>query len=105
MTIESAMLINFMNSFYSFIQQTLSFAFLFENATAGLQKSRTFKATLLLNSASLIALHWLTIIKKFHTFRCPKCDFDTKSEQDYKNHLKEEHNLTPEDLDDDQVKI
>ena len=34
--------------------------------------------------------------------RCPKCDFDTKSEPEYKTHLKEEHNLTPEDLDDDQ---
>ena len=34
--------------------------------------------------------------------RCPKCDFCTKSEPEWKLHLKEDHNLTPEDLDDDQ---
>ena len=35
-------------------------------------------------------------------FRCAKCEFCTKSEPEYRDHLKDEHNLTPEDLDDDQ---
>lgn len=41
-------------------------------------------------------------VNDHYVFNCPKCEFDTKIEADYKDHLKEEHNLTPEDLDDDQ---
>ena len=45
-------------------------------------------------------MHYLKNSELF--LRCPKCDYCTKSEPEYKVHLKEDHNLTPEDLDDDQ---
>jgi len=41
-------------------------------------------------------------VNNHYEFHCPKCDFMTKIEVDYRNHLKDEHGLTPEDLEDDQ---
>ncbi len=41
-------------------------------------------------------------VNNHYEFRCLKCDYMTKVEGDYRNHLKDEHSLTPEDLEDEQ---
>ena len=41
-------------------------------------------------------------VNDHYEFRCIKCDFMTKVEADYRSHLKDEHNLTPEELEDEQ---
>ena len=41
-----------------------------------------------------------------YEFICPKCEFDTQDENLWKEHLRDEHQCTPEDLEDDQgVKV
>ena len=37
-----------------------------------------------------------------YEFRCMKCDFLTKDEDEYRAHLKDDHQCTPEDLEDEQ---
>ena len=37
-----------------------------------------------------------------YEFRCTKCDFTTKDEDEYRTHLKDDHQCTPEDLEDEQ---
>ena len=37
-----------------------------------------------------------------YEFRCTKCEFNTKNEDEYRAHLKDEHQCTPEDMEDEQ---
>ena len=41
-------------------------------------------------------------VNDHYEFRCVKCEYMTKVEVDYRTHLKDEHNLTPEELEDEQ---
>ena len=41
-------------------------------------------------------------VNDHYEFRCPKCDYMTKVENDYRVHLKDEHSLTPEEMEDEQ---
>ena len=45
-------------------------------------------------------------MNQHYEFRCPKCDFDTQNEDMWRDHLRDDHQCTPEDLEDDQgVKV
>ena len=37
-----------------------------------------------------------------YEFRCTKCEFNTKDEDEYRSHLKDEHQCTPEEMEDEQ---
>jgi len=44
-------------------------------------------------------------VNTHYDFQCVKCDFEDKSESAYCRHLKEEHNCTPEDLEEAEVRV
>ena len=44
----------------------------------------------------------LPIICIYYIFRCIKCEYQTKDEDDYRAHLKDNHDLTPEEIEDEQ---
>ena len=46
--------------------------------------------------------HFNDHVNGHYEFRCTKCDFLTKDEDEYRAHMKDEHQCTPEDLEDEQ---